>query len=66
MKFIAEAIYPDLKRLAASGYSGMTLDKGEHGVLVKVTPQKLFTLEQAIQLCQMGNSLDKQKQVSLG
>lgn len=60
MNFISQAIYPDLKRLSESGYSGTTLDKWVNGVVVKVTPQKQLTLEQAIKLCQMGEPLDKE------
>ena len=48
MNFIAEAIYPGLKRLAETGYSGMMLVKWENGVLVRAMPQKHITIEQAI------------------
>lgn len=59
MEFIHAAIYPLVKRLAEAGYSGTTLDKWQNGVVIKVTPQKQFTLEQAIKLAQMGEVVDK-------
>ena len=55
MNFIAPAIFPDVKRLAESGFNGTTLDKWVAGTIVKVTPQKQFTLEQAIKLAQAGD-----------
>lgn len=54
MNIIAEGLYPELQKLAASGYSGPSLDSWRNGKLVKVIPLQKLTLAQAAQLNQVG------------
>lgn len=54
MNIIAEGLYPELQKLAASGYSGPSLDSWRDGRIVKVIPLQKLTLAQAARLAQIG------------
>ena len=54
MNIVADGLYAELQKLAASGYSGMTIDSWREGKIVRVTPIFKITLEQASKLHQAG------------